>query len=199
MYKKIWALLLIMLCLAGCAKQDTILIEQIDQTDANQVILLLGQNNIVANKVLQKNGGYTIFINKKDQLNALNILFSKGELKEKFDSLGEIFKKDSFISSPTEEYARLQYALSQEISSMLFELNGVTEVKVAVSLPTPNDNLWQTDSVKPSVAVVIKYRQGERVDLYTNRIKNLVSKAVPGVTPDQVDILTVVQQNVQNY
>lgn len=78
---------------------------------------------------------------------------------------------------------------------MLSSINGITEVKTTVSLPLPTDNLWSTDNPKSSASVFIKYRQGEPVNLYVNKIKNLVSNAVPGLTADRVEVFTIVQKD----
>lgn len=180
--------------LTACNNSSVALVNGVNQDTANSIILQLGQNDITANKTLQKDGTYSISVTKNKEFDALSILSRSGQPNKTYVSLGEVFKKDSFISSPIEEHARLLYALDQEISGMLSILNGVVEVKTRISIPTPSDNLYQSETIKPSAAVIIKYRQGERIDLYLTRIKNLVSDAVPGLTPDRVEILTIVQK-----
>ncbi len=194
MYKKLF-FLLTSIILMGCNDNRVLLETSVSQTSANDIILILGQANIVATKEIQKDGKFTLFVPLKQQLQALALLKSRGEPSENFTTIGEVFKKDGFISSPLEEHARFTYALNQEISNMLSSFNGVVSVRTQVSLPIPSDNLWQSDSAKPSVAVFIKYRQGEHLDLYTTKIKNLISKAVPGVTTDNVEVLMIAQKD----
>jgi len=187
--------LLIIIGITACSKPKTILVEHISQEAANNVIYILGTNNIVADKAVQKDGTYTVTINKADQIKALGLMQNNGAPQKDFASFGEVFKKDSFISSPLEEQGRFLYALSREISGMLSQIDGVISVKTEVSLPQVSDNLWQTEQAKPSASVLIKYKPGYRVYLYVNRIKQLVSNAVPGLTPDRVEVLTITERS----
>jgi type III secretion protein J len=181
--------------LTACDGNQVTLVAEVNQTAANSIVLILGNNNIEARKEPHKGGTYDIMVSTKNQVVALNLLKANGQPEEKFATMGEVFVKDSFISSPLEEHGRFLHALDQEIMDMLSSINGVTEVKTAVSLPLPTDNLWAGETPKPSASVFIKYRQGEPLNLYVNKIKNLVSNAVPGLTPDRVEVFTVVQKD----
>jgi len=190
--------LVVVLCSIGivaCSSSNMELLTGVSQETANTILMLLGNNNINAVKQVQKDGTYTIMVSGKQKLEALNILNAHGMPQHEFTNLGEVFKKDSFIASPLEEHSRFLYALDQEIASMLSSLNGVTSVKTIVNLPASNDNLWQNKAPDPSASVLIKYRQGERIDLYINRIKELVCNSVPGLTADKVEVVTVVQKD----
>ena len=179
----------------GCSDNKNEILTNLSQSSANEVIMTLGNNNIDSSKQVQKDETYTIYVSDSQKLKALNILKANGLPEHDFTNLGTIFKKDSFISSPLEEHGRFLYALNQEISSLLSSLNGVIEVKTIVNLPAPNDNLWQSQAPVASASVLIKYRQGERIDLYINRIKILVTNAVPGLTIDRVEVITLMQKD----
>lgn len=195
-FKRLAVTSVVLFGLAACGGSQVVLLNDITQDIANNIVLLLGDNNISATKQLEKDGNYSISVDQKDQIKALALLKTSGEPSTNFVSMGEIFKKDGFISSPLEEHARLIYALDQEISAMLSGLNGVVSVDTQVSLPIPSDKLYSSDTDSSKVAVLIKYKQNARVDLYVNRIKNLVSNAVPGVIPSRVEVLTVVQKDI---
>ena len=189
--------LFISMLLVGCNEKFTLQV-QLSQVVANNIILELGKNDIPATKVQQKDGTYTVLINEKDEVNSLEILQHVGLPNQQFTSLGEVFKKDSFISSPIEEHGRLVFALNQEVSSMLSQIDGVTSVSTEINLAQGGDNLWQTADNHSSAAVVIKYRYGYRLDLYLAKIKNLVAKSVPDLTPDNVEVLLVPVSQVTN-
>lgn len=190
----------IILCsfLTACYTNKIILFYSLSQVSANQIILQLEQNNIHADKQIQKDGTFDIMILSNDQLSALKILNKEGGIKAEYSNLGTVFKKDGFISSPLEEHARLEYALDQEISDMLSQIDGILVIKTEVGLPIPNDNLWQSEAPHPSASVLIKYRSGSKVDLYANRIRDLVTHSIPGLHSDQVDILMVEQHDDSN-
>jgi len=179
--------------LTACgAQSSTIIADNLNQDRANNVILILGENGIRANLNVNKDGSYSIGVSRGNQIKAISILKQNGQPQKNFTSLGEEFKKDGFISSPLEEQNRFIYALDQEISEMLSQLDGVISVNTQISLPAPSDNLWQADKSQPGASVLIRYKSGYRIDLYTNRIKKLVSNAVPGLSQDRVEVLTVI-------
>ncbi len=183
------ALPILLLLAVGCTKQKAqILIQNVSQENANSIILLLANNKIDGEKQVEKDGSFSILVDSKDQIKGLQILANSGEPQSKHTSMGEVFKKEGLISSPVEEFARYTYALDQDLEGTLSQIDGILVVKVHVSLPMPTDNLWSTDAPKPGAAVFIKYRAGYRIDLLTNRIKLLVSKAVPGLSPDMVEV-----------
>lgn len=179
----------LLLTLASCTPNNVVLVQSLNQTEANDLVVRLSGEKIAAIKQVEKDGSYTLLVEKNSQLAALRLLSSMGAPRDKYTSLGEVFKKDGLISSPLEEYARYTYALDQDLQQTISLIDGVLAVRVHVSIPAPSDNLWSSERTKPSAAVFIKYKLGYRIDLLTNRIKLLVSKAVPGLTPDMVEIL----------
>lgn len=180
--------------LMGCNNSSVVLVKEINQSAAQEITVLLGVNDVDSTEQIDKNGLYSIFVTQDKKLVALQLLQNSGLPSPAFTNLGEIFKKDSFISSPLEEHGRFIYALNQQISDMLSSLNGVVSVKTAVSIATPTDSLWQYEMPKPSASVLIKYQPGARVDLYINKIKAMVSNAVPGLTPERVEVVTITQK-----
>ncbi len=179
-------LLVILLFLSACNKDVTIL-QDLDQDTANDIILLLRENSIDAKKV-EKNKLQSVTVTSTDETRALALINAYGKPDKKFQSLGEVFKKDGFISSPTEEQARLVFGLEQEISGMISQIEGVITVNTQVALPTFKDDLWDTDNSKPSAAILIIYLKKYRVDRHKDRIKKLVSKAIPNLSVNDVEI-----------
>jgi type III secretion protein J len=141
--------------------------------------------------VVKNENMYAILVNENDQIQALSVLNANGQPQISYTNIGEVFKKDSFISSPLEEEARFIFALDQEISSMLMQFDGVVDVKVDVSLPRVTESLWKKDSAEPSASVIVKYKPEYKINLYLNRIKQLVANAVPGLSATNVEVLIV--------
>lgn len=174
------------LLLTACNKDVTIL-QDLDQDTANDIILLLRENNIDAKKV-EKNKMLSVSVGSADETKSLALINAYGKPDKKFETLGIVFKKDGFISSPTEEQARLVYGLEQEISGMISQIEGVINVNVQIALPTLKDDLWDTDNSRPSAAILIIYLKKYRVDRHKDRIKKLVSKAIPNLNINDVEV-----------
>jgi type III secretion protein J len=186
----------VVIALASCSGSDRKeLLSGLSQDAANEVELTLLNNGIKGvDKERSKEGTYSILVDRSKVANALGILNNFGLPAVNYTSMGEVFKKDSFISTPLEEHGRFIYALEQEIASMISQINGVTDVNVVVNIPQPSDNLWQGDQAKSSASVLVSYQQGSRLDLYSNRIKSLVCNAVPGLAPDNVEVVMIPQK-----
>jgi len=188
-------LLLTTLVIVGCGNSNTVILENLDQDAANSVLVSLGENNINATRQRVKDGTYSITVNAGAQRRALEILQSNGMPTKNYTNLGIEFKKDSFISSPLEEQSRFIYALDDQVSAMVSEIDGVVSVSTQISLPPPNDNLLQTEEVHPAASVLIKFKDGYHLEMYTNRIKQLVANAVPGLMAANVVVLFINQSS----
>lgn len=187
--RKLYILLFSLGLLAtGCVKNQVAILQGVSQDDANRIVFEMSYYNIDAKKVQQKDG-YDILVPENKSMQALKVLQDDNEPRNKYSSFGEIFKKDGFISSPLEEQARYTYALNQEIEHSISLIDGITNVRVIVSLPLPTNSLWRAEVQKPAASVLIKFKQGYRIDLLSSRIKLLVSNSVPGLTPDMVEVL----------
>ena len=82
-----------------------------------------------------KGGQYTVMVDKARFADAINILKEAGLPKQEFQSMGQVFKKDGLISSPTQERAQMIFALSQELSRTVSEIDGVLSARVHLVLP----------------------------------------------------------------
>lgn len=180
--------------LVACGHSQVTILDNLDQKSVNNVLNQLLEDNIKAEKTKNKDGTFSVSISNSDERRALLILNSNGMPRPSFATLGVVFKKDSFISSPLEEQARLIYALEEQISQMISQIDGVVDVSTQITLPPPSESFLQNDNIKPSAAVVIVTRSGSHLEIYSNRIKQLVANSVPGLDFTRVEILFVTQK-----
>lgn len=120
---------------------------------------------------------------------AVALLQARGYPRERFESLGEVFKKQGFVSSPIEERARLMYGLSQELSNTLSNIDGVVSARVHLAVPETDP---MSDTVKPSSASVF-IKHDPQVDLsgQVASIKALVVNSIEGLPYDRVTVVMV--------
>ena len=103
--------------------------------------------------------------------------------------MGQVFKKDGLVSSPMQERAQMIFALSQELSRTVSEIDGVLSARVHLVLPE-NDPLRQ-QLVPSSASVFIRHRSNMPVGNLVPQVKMLVANGVAGLSYDKVSVVLV--------
>ncbi len=178
--------LLVALLLTACEAE---LYNNLDQRQANEMIAALQQRGIPAQRVAVKGGQYTVVVDKGRFAEAIAILKEAGLPKQEFQNMGQVFKKDGLVSSPMQERAQMIFALSQELSRTVSEIDGVLSARVHLVLPE-NDPLRQ-QLVPSSASVFIRHRSSTPVGNLVPQVKMLVANGVAGLSYDKVSVVLV--------
>lgn len=180
MHKLMAAVLLFLLI--GC---EQTLYTGLKEKEANEMIALLMERGIKSSKSYEdRTGAVSLAVGESDVVQAVNTLRDHGFPKSQHTNLGEVFSKNSLISSPTEEHARYTYALSEDLSQTLSELDGVIYAKVHLVLP----DLKAKDSSQASAAVFIKHATFVQMENFIPQIKLLVQGSVKGLKYEDVNV-----------
>lgn len=185
-----YLLLGLLLVLAACGSRVE-LFSAANESEANEVLSVLLDAGISAQKASTKTG-VAVSVEGQQVARALDILRARGLPRERFDGMGQIFRKEGLVSSPLEERARYIYALSQELTNTLSQMDGVLAARVHVVLP---ERGGVGENTTPSTAAVfIKHQTGYNLDALQPQIRKLVTHAIPGLTEDRVSIALVSAQ-----
>jgi len=173
--------------LLGACKLD--LYTGLSERDANEMLAILVTNGISAQKQYAGDDGITLRVEEADLARAIDVLKENGFPREQRDSIGTVFEKSGIMSSPFEEHVRYIYALGEEVSKTLSEIDGVLTARVHIVLP---EDPSIGEEVKPSsAAVFIKHRRGVDLDFFTPQIRRLVSNSIEGVDYENVTVVLV--------
>ncbi|MEP7280392.1 MAG: type III secretion inner membrane ring lipoprotein SctJ [Rubrivivax sp.] len=177
------ALLALAALLGGCSQQA--LYSQLSERQANEMIAVLQGAGIGADKQAQE-GQFSILTASADFPKAVRMLSAQGYPRESFDTMGKVFKKEGFISTPLEERARLVHAMSQEIANTLTSIDCVVTARVHLVVPEKHPLI---DKVQPAAAAVfIKHRPDCDLSPQTTQIKALVVNSIEGLAYDNVTV-----------
>ncbi|MFM8546659.1 MAG: type III secretion system inner membrane ring lipoprotein SctJ [Betaproteobacteria bacterium] len=174
--------------LAGCGGKVELL-ANIPERDINDVIAELLNKGISATKIAGKEGNASVQVPTADVARALDVLRVAGLPRESFKAMGQVFTKDGLISSPLEERARYLYALSQELSGTLANIDGVLFARVHLVLPERGTGLEKGSP--SSAAVFIKHRAEYDIEILQPQVRRLVANSIPDLTAERVTVVLV--------
>lgn len=175
------ALLPLLLPLIGC-KAD--LYTKVQEREANEMLAVLLRNGVDSARVAAKDGTSTIQVEQTQIAFSIDLLNAEGLPHHSFKSLGEVFSGTGLIASPTEERARYVYALSEELSRTICEIDGVLSARVHVVLP--KNDLLRRDATPSSASVFIRHDSKADLSTLLPQIKMLVANSIEGLTYDKV-------------
>lgn len=186
-YLRRW--LLPMLLVVGLCSCKSELFERLDERDANEMLATLYSAGLHAAKSTHDEKTWAVEVEERDMPAALRILAEHGLPREQFANAGDLFKKEGLVSTPAEERIRYIYAVSQELSSTLSQIDGVMVARVHPVIPA-NDPL--ATQIRPaSASVFIKYRRDADLEAMAPPIKNLVMRSIEGLTYENISLTFV--------
>ncbi len=176
-------LFLLVVLLAGCQEN---FYTGLEENDANEILAVLRNHGLKLNKEPGEKKTWNLTIEKSQLPQAMALLAKNGLPRDRFENMGQIFKKEGLISSPLEEKARFTYALSQELSETITLIDGVLAARVHV---VPQELDVMGEKISPaSASIFIKY--GSDVDMQDKvlRIKKMVERSITGLKYDEISI-----------
>jgi type III secretion protein J len=176
----------LLVALTGC-KAD--LYTKLQEREANDMLALLLNSGINAVRVMVKDGTSTIQVEEKQIAFSINLLSTKGLPHQPFKNLGEIFTGSGLITSPTEERARYVYALNEELSRTISDIDGVISVRVHVVLP--HNDLLREGATPSSASAFIRHDAKSNLAILLPQIKMLIANSIEGLSYDKVEVVFV--------
>lgn len=178
-------LVAVALLMSACAEKE--LYGGLSEKEANEMVAVLQSAGVSASKASKDGKIWSLQTDANDFPKAVAVLHDQGYPRDRFESLGEVFKKEGFVSSPMEQRARLMYGLSQELSQTISSIDGVVQARVHIAVPEADP---LSEEPKPSSASVF-IRHSPDVDLSSQvgSIKALVTNSIEGLPYDRVTVV----------
>lgn len=184
------------LCVWSCQSQTKI-VNNINSREANEIVVLLNSRGIMAQKtpaVTSTVGGATsteqmwdISVPSNQITESLAILNQAGLPRVKGTTLLNLFGSQGLVPSDMQDRIRYQEGLSEQIASTIRKMDGIIDADVQISFPRDEEEN------RPLTASVYIKHQGvldNPNSLLVIKIKRLVASAVPGLTIDNVSVVS---------
>jgi len=179
---KRFALLSALLLCVGC--NEVVLYADMPEKEANEMMALLLDAGISAAKEKGTEGRWTLNVAQGEFAKAVGELRKHGYPRDRYEDIGNLFKKSGLVSSPTEERIRLMYGLSQELSDTISKIDGVITARVHIALPTANP--FGEVKQAASASVFIKHRPSANLTTLLPQITKLVASSIEGLKYEDV-------------
>ena len=182
---------LMVLPLMAC-QQNLILYSDLTEQEANEMLSLLFCSGLAAEKTISGNKsansvGYTVETSEAQFANAMMLLQTNDLPRERFVGMGDRFVKSGPVSTALEEAARLNAAMSAELSATLSGINGVTSARVHLALPKKSSLTREVQA--SSAAVAIRHRQSVSLEKDLTKIKALVVDSIENLPYEAVTVV----------
>lgn len=200
-FQKLSPFFLLLALLTSCDSNQMI-VNGIDERDANEIIVFLSSKGIDAQKVAAPSSGvgtgpsnqYSITVSSKMAVDAMAALNRVGLPRKAGTTLLQLFAKSGLMSSTMEETIRYQAGLAEELSNTIRKIDGVLDADVQISFPSNQTagNIPGSTPQKVTAAVYVKH-QGVLEDPNNHleiKIKRLMAGSVSNLSYDDVVVIS---------
>jgi len=184
----------------GCTT-NTVIVNDVEEREANEIIVFLSGRGINARKIPIKSAGgagetsaplYGISVPMGDMTQAMAILNQNGLPRKKGTNLLELFAKQGLMTSEKEESIRYQAGLEQQLANTIRKIDGVIDADVQLSFPADSTASQGTPPTQHITAAVYVKHQGIVDDPNSHlisKIKRLVAASIYGLDINDVTVI----------
>jgi len=176
-----------------------IIVNGLDEKEANEILVFLSRKGIDANKVqvASEGGGggkavlWNISVESSQGNEAMALLNQVGLPRRRGQNLLGIFSNVGLVPSGMQEKIRYQAGLAEQIASTIRKIDGVLDADVQISFPDEDPLNPGSSKQKITASVYVKHSgilDDPNAHLIT-RIKRLLAGSVNGLAYDQVTVI----------
>lgn len=181
-------MLLAACALAGC---DVPVAGSLAETDANEVLVALEDNGVVATKEPEPNQehGFRVLVARDDASAAVGVLSRRSLPRVSGPGVLDALGKGALVPSRSSEHAKYVVGTAGELERSLSGVDGVLSARVHLAVPL-QDTLGVGAPVKPPSASVLLRHRGATPPLAAQDVQRLVAGAVPGLAAEAVTVVS---------
>ena len=181
--------------LTSCEGQK-IIVNDIEEKEANEIIVFLASKHIVADKIVGEGDAgkvllYQIVVKESDYIRAMSILNREGLPRRRGATLLTLFSKSGLVPSEKEEKIRYRAGKEEELANTIRKIDGVIDADIQLSLPEEESLIPGAPKQIATASVYVKH-QGVLDDPNSHlvtKIKRWVASSVNGLEFDNVTVI----------
>jgi len=196
--KRFLLLTLLLGFLTGC-QSHRIIVNGLDEKDANEILVFLSNKGINATKVqaIAPSGGaakavlWNISVDESRASEAMALLNQVGLPRRSSQSLLSLFSNVGLVPTGMQDKIRFQEGLAEQIASTIRKIDGVLDAEVRISFPEEDPLNPNAPKQKITASVFVKHNgvlDDPNSHLQT-RIRKLVASSVNGLDYDNVTVV----------
>lgn len=198
-FRFVFLICMLFLC-ASCESRRTI-VNQLDEKEANEILVFLSTRGIQASKVRTAEAGggggakiplFDISVSEDQATEAMSLLNQAGLPRRRAQNLLGIFANVGLVPSEMQDKIRYQAGLAEQIASTIRKIDGVLDAEVQISFPEEDPlNPGAEKKQKITASVYVKHNgvlDDPNSHLIT-KIKRLVAASVVGLDFDNVTVI----------
>lgn len=186
--------------LTSCESRK-IIVNALDEREANEILVFLNSKNIEAVKVVSTAGAggggqkvilWDISVKSDDAVTAMQMLNQAGLPRRRGQNLLNLFSNVGLVPSEMQDKIRFQAGLADQIANTIRHIDGVLDTDVVISYPKEDPLLQASEKGKITASVYVKHNgvlDDPNAHLIT-KIRRLVSAAVTGLDFDNVTVIS---------
>jgi type III secretion system inner membrane ring protein len=176
----------LILCLLCAACHDDLLLDKLDQQQANETLAALQQRNIAARKELHGKSGYSIVVPPDDFVAAVDTLSALSLPSRPRVEIAQAFPGDAMVASPTAERARLLSMIEQRLEQTIRSIDLVERAAVHLSYALDEPTGRRTPSIH--IAALVVHEAGADEQALIAKLKRFLKNAVADAHYDDISI-----------
>lgn len=193
---------LLAILLSSCSGGNATILNNLEEREANIVIVFLESKGIIAskNKAASTGAGggessvpkFNIQVRSESSVEAMAILNQNGLPQRHGTTLLELFASGGFMTSERENEIRYQAGLAQQLTNIILQIDGVISADVQLSIPETNVEEQGQSTAVTTAAVFVKH-QGIFDDPNSHlvsKIQRLIAGSVQGLSIDDVTVVS---------
>lgn len=184
-WNKISWLILSIAALTGCNEQT--LLNSLDQKQANEVVAVLQSYEIDAVKQSSAKEGFSVIVDKKQFLDAVNLVNHYGLPSKPRVEIAQMFPDDSLVASPLAEKARLYSAIEQRLEQSLKTLKGV--ITASLHLSYDFSDAQKKKGPEIHLTAIVRYGAGFDDQLLIADIKRFLKNSFTDVDYENISVI----------